>query len=224
MSKQRWPILVGWFLFAAISMLSFAASGATIEIVRNGGFESGPPAAPWQSFTSRGPLVTPSGESNSGNGFVARLGGSNSEDDRLIQDLALPFGAQSATLSFRYKLKATGNGKAPDRFSVVAETVAGNIELWSVLATSSVTSWVTAGNLSMNALAGQAFRLSFSGLTDKDQPSTFWIDDVSVRYEPGQGQERTVAFLNPRTGCLGGIGGAGGGQEISISGSVAAAI
>jgi len=178
-----------------------------ISILLNGGFESGPPAIPWQETSSRGRTLVEKGGSDGGphsGVYHAKLGGSNNEQDRIFQDSAMPDGAAWAGVSFWYKVETTGSDPA-DGDSLIAqlsffdETPSRDLLLTGA---SNSSGWVYSDYIGFqSAEMGRPFRLSFEATTDKNQPTTFYVDDVAVLYVPGNQTTQALTFVNPISGC-----------------------
>jgi len=208
-------MLLGMALGLSSFVMMAGAELTPVELLLNGGFEQGVPSAPWAESTLRGRELVersgPDGGPHDGN-WQAKLGGSNNEHDVISQMVILPIGAASASLSFWYSIKSTGNAQddAPlDSLSVEIRDIDGNlIRVLKTLTSADQTSgWTHSSTLPLNDLIGQVFAVTFSATTNKTKPTFFFVDDVSLTFLPsGSPGQMSFAFINPRTGCLGGGG------------------
>ncbi len=78
--------------------------------------------------------------------------------------------------------------------------------------------WRQSLPLSLLDFAGRFVVVSFEAVTDKDHPTSFYLDDVSVEFVPLQeAGQLSIAFWNPRKICSI-FGGGGSDQVLSVSG------
>jgi kumamolisin len=174
-------------LAAGILMSSFlptaAATGALAvnacaEKVMNGGFEAG--TTGWEA-TTNGPyaLVGP-GKPHSGS-LGAILGARNNADDRLEQMISLPAG-QNATLRFWWYMLTDEPDHWWDKLEVTVKPAGSteSIRLARITDGDLQGQWQQA-TISLNAYAGQTIELSFRADTDSNEPTEFYLDDVSVQ-------------------------------------------
>jgi hypothetical protein len=154
------------------------AANACVEKIVNGGFEAG--STGWEattngSFALIGPALPRTG------GLGAILGARNNADDRLEQTISLPAG-QNATLRFWWQMLTEEPDHWWDKLEVTVKP-AGSTESIRLAR-------ITDGDLqgqwqqvviSLNAYAGQTIELSFRADTDANEPTEFYVDDVSVQ-------------------------------------------
>jgi Subtilase family/Viral BACON domain len=151
------------------------------ELIMNGGFEGS--TAPWilsgQAFGSAQDFP------HSGTGNLI-LGGTNNASGLAYQQITIPSGsAPSLTFWLNLTTAETTTTTQFDRFFVEVYSSSGS--LLATLATFSNLNRTTAGNYSLNggyslaSFAGQSVFILFRATTDVSLPSTFRVDDVSVK-------------------------------------------
>jgi kumamolisin len=155
-----------------------AAVNACAERVINGGFEAG--VTGWEP-TTNGPfaLVGPALPRSGALGAI--LGARNNADDRLEQVIALP-GGQTATLRFWWHMLTEEPDHPWDTLEVTIKP-AGSAESIRLIR---ITDGDVQGQwresvVSLSQYAGQTVELSFRAETDTNQPTEFYVDDVSVQ-------------------------------------------
>jgi len=168
-------MFIGW---------SALQGAAQTELIQNGGFESGA-----SSWTMSGGAITDNtaGLARSGSHF-AWLGGIEDEVDSCYQEVTIPAGVTSATLSFYYNIFSDeGTFGAFDTFSATIQDT-GNGVLATVLNKSNMDQDSGIGPSSYHqqtfdlvAYAGQTIRIYFSSVNDFSLTTSFLIDDVSVQ-------------------------------------------
>jgi len=171
---------------AAGNSATSAAANITVnntagqELIVNGGFEGS--ASPWtlsgtSSWTGTG--AYPHG----GTGYVM-LGVSDNAASAVYQQISIPAGT-SPTYTFWLNITTNESpGTAYDFLYAEVRNTAGT--LLGTLATYSNLNSGTAGvysqkTFNLGAYAGQTVRIQFRSTTDVSLPSTFRIDDVSVK-------------------------------------------
>ncbi len=146
------------------------------EAVVNGGFENG--TSPWvQSSTGNYQLITTT-RPHTGS-YSAWLGGYNSGTDQIYQTITVP---SNATLTYWWYMTTQETTHPWDYFYVRLYNTSG--QLITTLRTlndgSGAGTW-RQDSISLAGYAGQTVRLSFSVTTDSSLPTSFFVDDVSVR-------------------------------------------
>ncbi len=173
--------LLAVLIFAAAIVPASAeteAVNACAERVVNGGFEAG--VTGWEP-TTNGPfaLVGPALPHTGALGAI--LGARDNADDRLEQAITLPAG-KTATLRFWWHMLTEEPDHPWDTLEVTIKP-AGSTESIRLIR-------ITDGDIqgqwreavfSLSAYAGQTIELSFRGETDANQPTEFYVDDVSVQ-------------------------------------------
>jgi len=174
-------LLLVVILFAAAIAPASAETqsvNACTERVINGGFEAG--VTGWEP-TTNGPfaLVGPALPHTGALGAI--LGARNNADDRLEQAITLPAG-KSATLRFWWLMLTEEPDHPWDTLEVTIKPAgaAESIRLIRITDGDAQGQWREAV-INLSAYAGQTAELSFRAVTDANQPTEFYVDDVSVQ-------------------------------------------
>ena len=147
------------------------------DAIVNGGFESG--IAPWTETSSGGYGLRDSTRPHTGS-WGTWLGGYNSGTDSISQAIKVP---ANGTLTYWWYLTTQESGSTVyDRLRVRVLSSSG-----AVLATPRT--WSNASGaglwrqdtLNLGAYAGQSVRIEFVATNDGSLPSSFFVDDVSVK-------------------------------------------
>jgi hypothetical protein len=177
---------VGFLALAALLMVVAVAPAsaepqginACAERVINGGFEAG--VTGWEA-TTNGPfaLVGPALPRTGALGAI--LGARNNAGDRLEQIITLPAG-KTATLRFWWHMLTEEPDHPWDTLEVTIKPAGSpeSIRLIRITDGDIQGQWREAV-ISLNAYAGQTVELSFRAETDANQPTEFYVDDVSIQ-------------------------------------------
>jgi len=161
--------------------VSVTVNNSSTDLLSNGGFEG--TAAPWVLSGA----VTHSasgGPTHSGTGHVY-LGSTASSAGSVYQQITIPAGTGPSLTFWLYVTtqEATTTTVQYDKLFVEVLNSAGT--LLGTLATYSNTNWGTAylqrGSFSLASYAGQTVRIQFRQTNDAILPTTFRIDDASVK-------------------------------------------
>ncbi|HLL14441.1 MAG TPA: M36 family metallopeptidase [Pyrinomonadaceae bacterium] len=156
-------------------------SGGGVELITNGGFESG--TTPW---IISGQVTRSTGAYPHGGVAYMILGGVNSTTGTLYETITIPSGS-SPNLSFWLNI-TTGEAAGAavyDRLFIEVRNTSGT--LLSTPATFSNQNsgttgvYVLRGNYNLGAYAGQTVRIQFRSTQDSSLPTSFRLDDVSVK-------------------------------------------
>jgi subtilisin family serine protease len=154
---------------------------SVLDLVENGGFENG--TVPWtfsgQAFRSTGNAP------HSGVGYAA-LGITNGATGSVFQSVTIPNGS-APSLTFWLNVTSAEAPRAPifDRLFVEVRTINGT--LLATLATASNQDqgpaglYIQRGPFALGGFAGQTVRVQFRAINDVMLPTSFRVDDVSVR-------------------------------------------
>lgn len=156
-----------------------AAPTACVEVVKNGGFESGSGVG-WQEYSVHDYELVSQYNPRTGE-WGAFLGGVNDADDRLSQAVVLPAGA-NLTLTAWWSL-ATGE-QPYERYDTL--TVSLHRSDGSLLATLATLDNTAEENtwekltFDLTSYAGQNVTIEFAALTDLSDASDFYLDDITL--------------------------------------------
>jgi hypothetical protein len=152
------------------------------ELIVNGGFEGS--SSPWVSSGNGSFWVDPGNYPHSGSGY-AYFGVNNSASGSSYQTVSIPSSASgSLTLWLNVTSSETTSSTQYDKLYVEVRSTSGSLK--STLATYSNLNKGTAGaysqkSLSVSAYKGQTVRIQFRVKNDSSLPTTFRVDDVSLR-------------------------------------------
>ncbi len=163
-------------------------TGAT-ELVGNGGFESGAmTTTPWTVTSTASPsrVINNTGTEPAHSGsFDAWLDGHGaSTTDTLLQQISIPSGVNTATLTFWLHVDTaeTSTTRMFDTLTVSVRDTSGNV--LATLATFSNLNAATGyqqQSFDLSQFKGQTVQLFFEGVEDFELQTSFVIDDVSVQ-------------------------------------------
>lgn len=142
------------------------------ELLTNGDFESGGLAG-WSLY---GDVALAPGH-NSANG--ARLGGRDNAQGELWQWISIPAGANLASWEFWWRAEAA-SAQPEDYLRVYVESDEVLTPLLFLQGEAPLNEWRHAA-VDLSLWAGQGCVVSFQVFTDSSVPTTFRVDDVSVR-------------------------------------------
>ena len=170
---------------AASMLLSVtAAGGGSSQLLGNTGFETGT-AAPW--ITTSGVVSNSTSEpAHSGSWDAWMNGYGSAHTDTVSQQVAIPSGKTSATLTFYMHIDTaeTTTSSAYDTLKVqvynTAGTLLGTLYTYSNL---NKNTGYSVHNLSMNAYIGQTVVIQFTGTEDASNQTSFVLDDVSLNVQ-----------------------------------------
>ncbi|HKP69908.1 MAG TPA: M4 family metallopeptidase [Pyrinomonadaceae bacterium] len=156
--------------------------GGGSELLVNGGFEGS--VSPWVSSGAGAFYVNPGNYPHGGTGYIY-FGVNNSTSGQSYQTVTIP-SAAPASLTFWLNVTSseTTTSTQYDRLFVEVRNTAGT--LLATLSTYSNLNKGTAGvysqkSASLAAYRGQTVRLQFRSTTDVSLPTTFRVDDVSLK-------------------------------------------
>ncbi|MEP6940409.1 MAG: Ig-like domain-containing protein, partial [Rudaea sp.] len=167
------------------STVTFSVSNTTtpVELIGNGGFESG--SSGWTA--SSGVITNDSGEAAHAGTYKAWLDGYGSTTtDTVVQSVAIPSTATSATLTFWLHIDTdeTTTSTVYDTLSVQLQNSSGTV--LATLATYSnlnAASGYTQKSFNVAAYKGQTVKVYFKGVEDSQLQTSFVIDDVSLKVQ-----------------------------------------
>ncbi len=168
-----------WATARAITQDRPYAPVACVELIQNGGFESGGGVG-WQEYSLQDYELVSQFNKRTGE-WGAFLGGVNDADDRLSQAVTLPAGA-NLTLTAWWSLATdeqpyerydtlTISLHRPDRSLLVTLATLDN--------TSEENTWEQL-TFDLTSYAGQNVTIEFAALTDLSDASDFYLDDITL--------------------------------------------
>lgn len=161
--------------------VSGAAPDVCQQLIVDGGFENG--GQSWTKYSQSGSTLIDAFYRHTGQ-LGAWLGGKNNALDRLSQQVALPPGPRSIKLTFWWALTTEENpGGAFDKLQVDLYRTDGSTLIATLLKVdnSSAEAWVwNPATFDLNQYAGQTIQLRFTATTDSGNPTSFFVDDVSL--------------------------------------------
>jgi thermitase len=147
------------------------------ETIVNGGFENG--TSPWTQTSSGGYQLIDPTRPHAGS-YSAWLGGYDNGTDTISQTVKVP---AAGTLSYWWYMTTRESGSTPyDYFRVRLYNTSGGLvaTLRTFTNASGAGSW-RQDSLSLGSYAGQTVRIEFSATTDYSLPSSFFVDDLSLK-------------------------------------------
>jgi kumamolisin len=156
---------------------SGGGGGSQTQLITNGGFENG--TSPWVESSSGGYELIGTTYPHSGS-YSAYLGGYNNATDSIYQTITIPANATSATLSYWTYVDTTETTHSYDYLKVQIRNTSG-----AVLKTLQTQSDATppgwrSQSFDLSSYKGQTIRVYFLATTDISNPTSFFVDDVSV--------------------------------------------
>ncbi|MGA2543458.1 MAG: NBR1-Ig-like domain-containing protein, partial [Verrucomicrobiota bacterium] len=189
-----------------IGAFSVTPAEAQTQLIQNSSFETlSPSMAPWytQNSTAGWWNINNSAGAHSGNRYEYIGVGSdgvttaNNVEDVLYQDVAIPSGTTSSTLTFWLKITtADTSGIAHDTLAIEVRNT-GNTVLQTLANYSNVSvnnAWAQM-TLTITGYAGQTIRIAFHGKTDASIQTVFRIDDVTLQPAGSSVSVPTVATV-----------------------------
>ncbi len=165
-------------------------SVVTSELVQDGGFEAGLPNPHWQTASNRSSSILdnssiPQPNPTHSGAWKAWLGGDNNVQESLWQTITVPSGTASLQVSFWWLVNT--NEPSPlvnDRLDVQLRDSTGATILttpYNLYDGDANTVWQqTTVTISASPYTGQTIQIAFVADTDASNPTSFFIDDVSV--------------------------------------------
>ncbi len=175
----------GSITHTASVLLSVTASGGggPTQLLGNTGFETGT-AAPW--VTTSGVVSNSTSEPAHGGSWDAWMNGyGTAHTDTVSQQVSIPSGKASATLSFYMHIDTAETGTtAFDKLAVqvtnTAGTVLGTLYTYSNL---NKNTGYSGRNLTMTPYIGQTVIVKFVGTEDASAQASFVLDDVTLNVQ-----------------------------------------
>lgn len=157
---------------------------APVELIQDGGFEAGLPNPAWQTSSNVFSDIlddTPDPPSHSGT-WKAWLGGADLVQESLWQTITVPTGTVGLQVSYWWRVSTLEPTHPFDTLTVQIRDVQGNpLEMLETLTDGDAApDWQQSVFTITTAYAGQTIQLAFVAETDDTNPTSFFVDDVSV--------------------------------------------
>lgn len=143
------------------------------ELLINGDFEAGL-LPPWDSW---GDIGLGSGHNSA---YGAWLGGTNNAEGELLQGVTIPADANPVQLEFWW-LAESGNEQPGDELAVIVQYGDEQVDLLRILRAEEPLGQWRHDTVDLTAYAGQMVLVTFFVHTDGQVPSTFLLDDISLK-------------------------------------------
>ena len=158
-------------------------SCAPVQLLQDGGFEAGLPSPVWQTSSNvfsdiLDDLPVPAPHSGT---WKAWLGGDNLVQESLWQVLNIPAGVVGLEVSYWWRVSTFETTHPFDTLKVQIRDAAGNpLETLETLTDGNASSVWQQSTFVVTGYAGQTIQLAFVAQTDDTNPTSFFVDDVSV--------------------------------------------
>jgi Zn-dependent metalloprotease len=155
-------------------------SGGGTELIINGGFESG--TTPW---TLSGQVVRSTGAYPHGGLAYMIVNGADSTTGTLYQTVTIPAGGANLNFWLNITTNEAAGDPIYDRLFIEVRsttgTLLGTLATFSNQNSGTPGAYVLRGPYNLSSWAGQTVRIQFRGTNDITLPTSFRVDDVSVK-------------------------------------------
>ena len=159
---------------------------APVQLIQDGGFEAGTTATPWQTQSSIFSSIlddSPNPAAHSGT-WKAWMGGADNVTESLWQSFTVPAGVLGLKIKYWWRVDTLESTHPFDFLEVWLRDAAGaklGTQPLETLTDGDASSTWQQSSLSVNtSYANQTIQLAFLVTTDPRNPTSFFIDDVSV--------------------------------------------
>lgn len=156
---------------------------APVAPIQDGGFEAGLPNPAWQTSSNVSSDIlddTPDPSSHDGT-WKAWLGGDDQVQESLWQTITVPPGAGGLQVGYWWRVSTLESTHPFDTLTVQIRDANGNLlETLETLTDGDAASDWQQSDFVITAYAGQTIQLAFVAETDDTNPTSFFVDDVSV--------------------------------------------
>jgi Zn-dependent metalloprotease len=162
------------------SVTQAGTTGGGVELITNGGFESG--TTPW---VVSGQVTRSTGAyPHSGVAYMI-LGGVNSTTGTLYQQVTVPSGGANLNFWLNITTGEAAGASVFDRLFIevrnTSGTLLGTLTTFSNQNSGTAGAYVLRGPYNLSTWAGQTVRIQFRTTQDSSLPTSFRVDDVSVK-------------------------------------------
>jgi hypothetical protein len=152
--------------------------GTCSESISNGGFESG--TSPWVQTSSGGYQLIDTTRPHTG-AYSAYLGGYSNAVDTIYQQITIPAGATSASLSYWWYMTTAETSHPWDYlYTRILNTSGTTLATLQTLNDGSTANTWVHPSFDLTAYKGQTIRVYFRATNDSSLSTSFFVDDVSV--------------------------------------------
>jgi len=165
--------------------LPYIAAPCRSELINDGSFEAGTPNPYWNTSSNIGSTIldnSPVPPAHSGT-WKAWLGGDNLIQESITQTVVVPNGITALTLSYWWQVSTTEPTHPFDNLTITMHDTSGTL----LQTIETLTDGDASGTwrqstwaLPLATYAGRSVILSFTATTDNNDPTSFFIDDVSL--------------------------------------------
>ncbi len=154
------------------------------ELIRDGSFEAGVPNPAWQVSSNVYSDIlddTPIPPAHSGN-WKAWMGGDNRVQEALWQTFTVPADGAGLAVSYWWRVDTFETTHPFDTLEVQIRDANGNrLQVLELLTDGDAGPSWNQSTIAVSGHAGQTIQIAFVAQTDDTHPTSFFIDDVSVR-------------------------------------------
>ena len=154
-----------------------------VELLQDGGFEAGLPNPGWQTSSNVSSNIlddSPDPAPHAG-AWKAWLGGDNLVQESLWQVLTVPAGVAGLQVSYWWRVDTFELSHPFDTLDVQIRDAAGTpLQTLETLTDGDAGSTWKRSTFTVTGYAGQTIQLAFVAQTDETNPSSFFLDEVSV--------------------------------------------
>jgi subtilase family serine protease len=156
---------------------SSGGGGGSTQLITNGGFESG--SSPWKESSSGGYELVDTTNPHTGSDS-AYLAGYNNGNDSIYQTVTVPSTANTVTLSYWTDVETTETTHSYDYLYAKVRNSSGSVlKTLQTQSDATATGWKSQ-SFDLSAYKGQTIQIFFQGTNDVSNPTSFFVDDVSV--------------------------------------------
>jgi len=147
------------------------------QLVTNGGFESG--SAPWVEASSGGYELVDGTNPHTGS-YSAYLAGYNNANDSIYETVTIPSTITTATLTYWTDVETTETTHSYDFLKVQVRNSGGSVlQTLQTQSDATATGWKSQ-SFDLSNYKGQTVELYFDATNDVSNPTSFFVDDVSL--------------------------------------------
>ncbi|CAM3988159.1 protease pro-enzyme activation domain-containing protein [Alicyclobacillus pomorum] len=151
--------------------------GTQTQLLSNGGFENG--KTPWVESSSGGYELIDTTYPHTGS-YSAYLAGYNNGTDTIYQTISVPSTAKTVTLTYWTDVDTTETTHSYDYLYVQVRNASGTVlKTLQTQSDGTAAGW-RSQSFDLGAYKGQTIQIAFKATNDYSNPTSFFVDDVSV--------------------------------------------